>query len=53
MDEVFKNIIVTPGTNLVTVCKSCGEEVTAPMQFPDGISSLFDINDRRKKFGKK
>ena len=53
MDEVLKNIMVTPDTNLVTVCNSCGEEVTAPMQFPDGISSLFDINDRRKKFGKK
>lgn len=53
MDEVLKNIMVTPDTNLVAVCHSCGEEVTAPMQFPDGISSLFDINDRRKKFGKK
>lgn len=53
MDEVLKNIMVTPDTNLATVCHSCGEEVTAPMQFPDGISSLFDINDRRKKFGKK
>ena len=53
MDEVLKNIMVTPDTNLAAVCHSCGEEVTAPMQFPDGISSLFDINDRRKKFGKK
>ena len=53
MDEVLKNIMVTPDTNLVAVCHSCGEEVTAPMQFPDGISSLFNINDRRKKFGKK
>ena len=53
MDEVLKNIMVTPGTNLLTVCGSCGEEVTAPIQFPDGISALFDINDRRKKFGKK
>lgn len=53
MDDVLKNIMVTPGTNLVTKCNSCGEEVTAPMQFPDGISSLFDIHDRRKKFGKK
>ena len=53
MDEVLKNIMVTPGTNLLTVCGSCGDEVTAPIQFPDGISALFDINDRRKKFGKK
>lgn len=53
MDEVLKNIMVTPDTNIVATCNSCGEEVTAPIQFPDGISSLFDINDRRKKFGKK
>ena len=53
MDDVLKNIMVTPDTNIVATCNSCGEEVTAPIQFPDGISSLFDINDRRKKFGKK
>ena len=53
MDEVLKNIMVTPSTNLLSVCSSCGEEVTAQMQVPDGIGSLFDINDRRKKLGKK
>ena len=53
MDNVITNIAVTPATTLLGVCESCGEEVTAPIQFPDGISSLFDINDRRKKFGKK
>lgn len=53
MDDVLKNITVTPGTNLMTICDSCGEEVTALIQFPDGIGALFDINDRRKKFGKK
>ena len=52
MDEVIRNIVVTPGTNILSVC-TCGEEVTAPIQFPDGISALFDVVDRRKRFGKK
>lgn len=53
MDNVLKNIMVTPGSNLVATCPSCGEEVTAPLQFPGGISALFDMADRFKKFGKK
>ena len=53
MDEVINNIAVTPGTNLIANCESCGEEATAPIQFPDGISSLFAMAGRHKKFGKK
>ena len=53
MDEVINNISVTPATTLLGVCEACGEEATAPIQFPDGISSLFAMAGRHKKFGKK
>lgn len=54
MDNVVTNITVTPSTNLLSVCEACGEEVTAPIQFPDGIASLFHRNNKvGKRFGKK
>lgn len=53
MDEVLKNITVTPATHLKMNCPSCGEEVTAPIEFQDGIRSLFAVSGRHKKFGKK
>ena len=54
MDNVITNITVTPSTNLLSVCEACGEEVTAPIQFPDGIASLFHRNNKvGKRFGKK
>lgn len=54
MDNVLTNITVTPATTLLGVCEACGEEVTAPIQFPDGIASLFHRNDKvTKRFGKK
>lgn len=53
LNEVIDGITVTPGTDIITTCPSCGEEVTAPIQFPDGISSLFSIPRRSKGFGKK
>jgi hypothetical protein len=53
MDDVLKNITVTPSTELIARCPSCGEEATAPIQFPNGVSSLFHTNRERKKFGKK
>lgn len=53
MDEVLKNIIVTPSTNISTICPECGEEATARLRFPDGIGSLFTVVNRRKKFGSK
>jgi hypothetical protein len=53
MDQVITNISVTPGTDLIATCPSCGEEVTAPIQFPNGISALFHHTSQRKKFGSK
>lgn len=53
MDEVLKNIIVTPKTKLIAKCPSCGEEVTSDIRFPNGVSSLFHIQSKRRKFGKK
>ena len=53
MDEVLKNIIVTPKTKLITKCPSCGEEVTSDIRVPNGVSGLFHIQSKRRKFGKK
>lgn len=53
MDEVIRNISVTPATKLVGTCPVCGEEVTADIRFPDGVRSLFAIPRKRKKFGSK
>lgn len=53
MDEVLKNIIVTPKTKLIAKCQSCGEEVTSDIRFPDGVSGLFHIQSKRRRFGKK
>lgn len=53
MDEVLKNIIVTPKTKLLAKCSSCGEEVTSDIRFPNGVSGLFHIQSKRRKFGKK
>jgi hypothetical protein len=54
MDSVVTNITVTPATTLIATCEACGEEVTAPIQFPNGIASLFHRNNTvAKRFGKK
>lgn len=53
MDEVINNITVIPNTKLITTCPICGEEVTADINFQDGIRSLFSVSSGRKKFGKK
>lgn len=53
MDEVLRNIIITPGTNLLSICPACGEEVTSPIRFQHGISSLFNVQRKSRKFGKK
>ena len=53
MDEVLKNIIVTPKTKLIAKCPSCGEEVTSDIRFPNGGSGLFHIQSKRRRFGKK
>lgn len=53
MDEVLKNISVTPSTNISAICDACGEEATARIRFPNGISSLFNVVNRHTKFGTK
>lgn len=53
MDDIIKNISVTPSTHIKAICPSCGEEVTTRLKFPDGISSLFNIQRKGRKFGKK
>lgn len=53
MNEVITNIMVTPSTQLVTTCDTCGEEVTTNIRFPNGVSELFNIKRTGKKFGKK
>lgn len=53
MDEVLRNIIVTPKDKLVMKCPICGEEVTAPIRFPNNISDLFNVPNKHRKFGSK
>jgi len=53
MDDVIKNINILPSTKLITKCPVCGEENTSEIRFPDGISSLFNVSRKYKKFGKK
>jgi rRNA maturation protein Nop10 len=53
MQDVLKNIAVTPLQTMKTVCPACGEEVTTSVQFPGGIKSLFITESRYKKFGTK
>lgn len=53
MDNVLRNIEVTPSTRIKTICPSCGEEVTSEIRFPNGVSDLFSMGNKFKKFGKK
>lgn len=58
MDDVLKNIIVTPSSRLSTTCPICGEEVSAEIRFREdgkgsGIKELFNVENRHKKFGTK
>ena len=53
MQDVVKNIAVTPLQTLKATCPACGEEVTTQVQFPGGIKSLFIAESRYKKFGTK
>jgi len=53
MDDVVRNIIVTPSQKLTAVCPVCGEEMTSDIRFPNNIRSLFNVQNRFKKFGKK
>lgn len=53
MNDVLKNISVTPSTNISAVCPDCGEEVVVRLRFPDGVGALFNVVNRRSKFGSK
>lgn len=53
MDDIIKNIQITPATSLKTQCPICGEETTAAIRFPNGVRGLFAIQSGHKKFGKK
>lgn len=53
MDEVIRNIVVSPMSKLITVCPICGEEVTSNIRFPNSVKSLFNVQNRSRKFGTK
>lgn len=53
MDEVLRNIIVTPSNKLIINCPICGEEVTSNIRFPNNIRDIFDLPSKHRKFGKK
>lgn len=53
MDDVIRNVIVNPIQSLTAQCPTCGEEVTTQIRFQDGISSLFNVQNKFRKFGKK
>ncbi len=53
MDDVIRNIIVTPSNKLVINCPICGEEVTSNIRFPNSIKELFSYESKFRKFGKK
>jgi hypothetical protein len=53
MDEILRNIVITPASKLITKCPICGEEVTADIRFPNGVRGLFAMGNKHKKFGNK
>ena len=53
INDIINNIAVTPKDELIAVCPKCGEEVTTKIRFQDGISSLFAVRSKFRKFGKK
>lgn len=53
MDDIIRNIIVTPSNKLVINCPICGEEVTSNIRFPKSIKELFHYESKFRKFGKK
>lgn len=53
MQDVIKNITVTPLQTMKTKCPNCGEEVVSSVHFPNGVKSLFITESRYKKFGTK
>jgi hypothetical protein len=53
MDDVLRNIIVTPSNKLTVDCPVCGEEVTSQIRFPNSIRDLFKVQGQFRKFGQK
>lgn len=53
MDEVIRNITVMPMSKLTATCPICGEEVTSNIRFPNSVKSLFNVQNRFRKFGTK
>lgn len=53
VDEVIRNIAVSPLAKLTMNCPICGEEVTSQIRFPNSVKSLFNVQNRSRKFGKK
>lgn len=53
VDDIIRNIQITPGDKLKTLCEHCEEEVASPIRFPDGVRGLFAVSSGHKKFGSK
>ena len=53
MDDVLRNIMVTPSNKLIIKCPVCGEEVTSQIRFPNSIRDLFNVQGKHRSFGKK
>lgn len=53
MDEIIRNIDITPEEKITAICPSCGLEVRSSLQFQNGVKSLFPVETRHKRFGTK
>lgn len=53
MDDVLRNITVTPSMKLITTCPTCGEEATSTIRFPNSIRDIFTVQNKHRKFGTK
>lgn len=53
MDDVIRNIMITPSTKLISKCPVCGEEVTSTIRFQNSVRDLFTVRNKHKKFGSK
>lgn len=53
MQDVIRNIEVTPSQSLTAKCPSCNAEVTSNIKFPGGIKYLFIGPNKHRKFGSK
>ena len=51
MKDVLRNVTINPSENLTARCPHCGRETVSGVQFPNGITALFNSNKPKKKFG--